>query len=187
MPNALPAPGAEDPFTLLEPDTAAEQDFTRLMQRPSAGTAHPSPLLPGAAGTGTFLGFDLQDRPLVGGLAGCPGRVIEARSTVALRRDMVGMTVVTLFEQGDPGLPIIMGVLQPTGTAAPEPAPLPQVVSAQVDGDRLVLTAEREVVLRCGDASITLTRAGKVLIKGHYVLSRSTGYNKIKGASIDIN
>ena len=50
-----------------------------------------------------------------------------------------------------------------------------------------MLTAEREIVLKCGEASITLTRAGKVLIKGTYVLSRSSGYNKIKGAAVDIN
>jgi hypothetical protein len=49
------------------------------------------------------------------------------------------------------------------------------------------VSAEREIVLRCGDASITLTRAGKVIIKGRYVVSRSTGYNKIKGATVDIN
>jgi hypothetical protein len=51
----------------------------------------------------------------------------------------------------------------------------------------VVLTAEREMVLRCGEASITLTRAGKVIIKGAYIVSRSTGYNKIKGAAVDIN
>ena len=50
-----------------------------------------------------------------------------------------------------------------------------------------MLRAEREIVLECGDASITLTRAGKVLIRGHYILSRASGYNRIKGAAIDIN
>ena len=73
---------------------------------------------------------------------------------------------------------------RPHGPAAPVPEPL---VTAQVDDQRVVLTAEREIVLRCGEASITLTRAGKVLIKGTYVLSRSSGYNKIKGAAVDIN
>jgi hypothetical protein len=43
------------------------------------------------------------------------------------------------------------------------------------------------VVLRCGDASITLTQAGKVIIRGNYIVSRSSGYNKIKGAAVDIN
>jgi hypothetical protein len=62
-----------------------------------------------------------------------------------------------------------------------------QPVAVQADGDRYEISAEREIVLRCGDSSITLTRAGKVIIKGNYILSRSTGYNKIKGAAIDIN
>jgi len=60
-------------------------------------------------------------------------------------------------------------------------------VSVQSDDNRLVLSAEREIVLKCGNASITLTRAGKVLINGTYVVSRSSGYNKIKGAAVDIN
>ena len=51
----------------------------------------------------------------------------------------------------------------------------------------LQLTAEREIVLRCGKASITLTRAGKVLIRGEYIFSRSTGVNKMKGGSIQLN
>ena len=84
--------------------------------------------------------------------------------------------------------PIIMGVLQAHPLPAPAGNPTPQqLVSVQADDDRLVLSAEREIVLRCGNASITLTRAGKVLIKGAYILSRSSGYNKIKGAAVDIN
>ena len=50
-----------------------------------------------------------------------------------------------------------------------------------------MLTAEREIVLKCGKASITLTRAGKVIIRGAYVLSRSSGVNRIVGGSVQIN
>ena len=57
----------------------------------------------------------------------------------------------------------------------------------RVDGDRLILTAHEQIVLRCGEASITLTRAGKVLIKGAYVVSRSTGMNRIQGGVVHIN
>ena len=51
----------------------------------------------------------------------------------------------------------------------------------------MLLTAGREIVLRCGEASITLTRAGKVLIRGTYILTRSSGANRIKGAAVEIN
>ena len=44
-----------------------------------------------------------------------------------------------------------------------------------------------EIELRCGKASLILTRAGKVLIRGAYLLSRSSGVNRIKGGSVQIN
>ena len=47
--------------------------------------------------------------------------------------------------------------------------------------------SDREIVLRCGEASITLTRAGKVLIRGTYILTRSSGANRVKGAAVEIN
>ncbi|TIP53764.1 MAG: DUF2345 domain-containing protein, partial [Mesorhizobium sp.] len=53
--------------------------------------------------------------------------------------------------------------------------------------ERLDLSAEREIVLRCGKASITLTRTGKIILRGTYILSRSSGPNKIKGGSIQLN
>ena len=61
------------------------------------------------------------------------------------------------------------------------------VLPIDVDGERLVFTAKKEIVLRCGKASITLTRAGKILIRGAYLLSRSSGVNRIKGGSVKIN
>lgn len=63
----------------------------------------------------------------------------------------------------------------------------PRPVRAILDTERRVISADREVVLQCGKASITLTRAGKVIIRGEYVLTRSAGVNRIKGASVQIN
>ena len=99
---------------------------------------------------------------------------------------MVGREVLVVFEDGDLERPIIVGVIEPHALQEP-PAEREPGVRVEVDGERHVIEAEREIVLRCGDASITLTRAGKVIIRGNYILSRSTGYNKIKGAAIDIN
>jgi hypothetical protein len=41
-----------------------------------------------------------------------------------------------------------------------------------VDGKRVTFDAKEEIVMRWGKASITLTRAGKVLIRGAYFLNR---------------
>jgi hypothetical protein len=87
-----------------------------------------------------------------------------------------------MFEDGDPRRPIILGFVQSHASQ-----PTPQSTEVSVDGEQVTLTAEKEVVLRCGHASITLTRAGKILIRGKYVLSRSSGVNRIKGGSVQIN
>jgi len=59
--------------------------------------------------------------------------------------------------------------------------------NAYVDGKRVVLEGREEVVLKCGEASITLTKAGKILICGKYLLNRSTGVNRIMGGSVQVN
>jgi hypothetical protein len=175
----------EDPFEVVAAEEADK--FAELSPRGGTLAESPPPALPGVA-TARFHGFDMDERPLIAGAFGLAGELVPARTTVRLLREQIGSTVVVLFEQNDARLPIIVGVLQDRrsfdSVARSPEAPL---VSVQVDDDRMVLRAEREIVLRCGDASITLRRAGKVLIKGAYILSRSTGYNKIKGAAVDIN
>ncbi len=57
----------------------------------------------------------------------------------------------------------------------------------RVDGKRVVIEGEEEVVLTCGDSSITLTKAGKVIIRGKYLVSRASGTNRILGGSVQVN
>jgi hypothetical protein len=56
-----------------------------------------------------------------------------------------------------------------------------------VDGETLQLTAERQIELRCGKASLLLRADGRVILSGTYVVSTSRGPNKIKGATIALN
>jgi hypothetical protein len=103
---------------------------------------------------------------------------------------------VLLFENGDPRLPIIVGLVPPDPGAvllgkllhAPAAAPLPvRPTEARVDGKRVVLEGDQEVVLRCGDASITLRRDGKIVLRGAYIETTATGLNRIRGGSVKIN
>lgn len=114
-----------------------------------------------------------------------PGAALRARSTVDLHGAHIGHQVVVVFEQGDARRPIVTGVIrgQP-GWPLPTP---PAQVEVDADGERMVVQAREQLVLRCGQASITLTKAGKVLIQGAYVSSRSSGVNRIKGGSVQLN
>ena len=63
-------------------------------------------------------------------------------------------------------------------------------LTVKVDADqekKLFLEGKDEVVLKCGEASITLTRQGKVILRGKYILSRSSGVNRILGGSVQVN
>ncbi|WP_232229808.1 DUF6484 domain-containing protein [Polaromonas glacialis] len=127
--------------------------------------------------------------------AGCtplvlyPGQLgtaaVLARSALGLQGGHIGRQVILMFEAGDATKPIIMGLLH-AGEGSTLPDPLGQV-EVDADGERLMITANEQLVLRCGKASITLTKAGKVLIRGSYLLSRSSGANRIKGGSVQIN
>ncbi len=110
---------------------------------------------------------------------------IAAQSTVDLQGPHIGQRVVLMFEQGDAARPIVMGVLR--GAAGWPLAEKPAQADVDADGQRLIVNAKEQLVLRCGKASITLTKAGKVMVEGSYVLTRSTGVNRIKGGSVQLN
>jgi len=53
--------------------------------------------------------------------------------------------------------------------------------------ENLVLKADQQIVLSCGDSTITLRHDGKVLITGVDVVSRAARTQRIKGGSVQIN
>ena len=116
---------------------------------------------------------------------GQPGtQAIAARSTVDLQPRHIGASLVVMFDEGRPDRPIVMGVIR---EAVNVPADAGNQVEIDADGERMLVSAKEQIVLRCGKASITLTKAGKILIQGAYVSSRSTGVNRVKGGSVQLN
>jgi len=145
-------------------------------------------LIDGAV-VGHLVGLEHPGEPIVDFPGNPSDELVVAISALELTSDDVGREVVLIFEEGDPSRPIVLGFVcrGGKGQAISSEMPLKPKRELTVDGERLILTAESDIVLRCGNASITLTRAGKVLIRGAYVLSRSSGANRIKGGSVQIN
>jgi len=128
-----------------------------------------------------LVGFADNGAPLVDFPGNPQDNPLSTRTTAFLGTEDVGREVALIFERADPSKPLLIGlIIHPAQRAM-------QKVSVQRDRERVELTAEREIVLRCGSASLTLTRAGKVLIRGAYVSTHSSGVNRIKGGSVQIN
>jgi hypothetical protein len=137
---------------------------------------------------------------------GNPHGPLQARSAVLLdAAQLVAAAserrqVLLTFEDERSDLPIVIGFMHvvprpaPLAAAAPgttaatlEEAPALSGFQPVVDGNKLVLEAQDEVVLRCGEASITLRRNGKLAIRGVFVETRARMVNRIKGGSVQIN
>lgn len=123
---------------------------------------------------------------------------LPALTTVPLDAKSLEQAVATrqravlLFENGVPTRPLLVGLVQAVSSTplidelleahAPR-----QEMEARVDGKRVVIEGQDEIVLACGKASITLRRNGKVIIKGVQLESSAAGVNRIKGGSVQIN
>jgi hypothetical protein len=134
---------------------------------------------------------------------GNPHGPARARTTVPMdgptldRAVLTGQGVVLVFENDDPRLPIVTGLLWSGQPATPFEQLLvsrrrgagdPRTpLEARLDGERVVLEGKREVVLKCGDASIVLRSDGRMILRGAYVETYAKGVNRIKGASVKIN
>lgn len=122
--------------------------------------------------------------------AGGPGP-LAARTLLPLGKGDCGREVLLAFEDGDGRRPVVVGCVQP----APRNGQDAQTLALErVDVDRLVvdgqavnISARKEIVLQCGQASITLNRNGKVVIRGSKIITHASGVNKIKGAAVSIN
>lgn len=143
---------------------------------------------------GTLIGLSENRLPLVAYHGKTP---VPAQTLVNVGDADFGKSVVLQFESGDIKRPVLLGVLQdnrstepigdeddaPAATLALTDAP----IKAKIDDAEIVLTAQRRITLQCGSASITLDADGNVEIRGKYILSRSSGQNRIKGSSVSLN
>ena len=120
------------------------------------------------------------------GLDPRPARLLAGMNRVELIKHAAhGQEVLVVFAHDNPDEPVIVGVMENILESVVSMEDSPAMVPA--DPEQVVIRAEKEVVLACGDSSISLTREGNVVVKGRNILSRASRSNKIKGPSVEIN
>ena len=180
-----------------ELDQAREQETTE----PVANV-----LSPGEIVIGVLTGINQQGQALVNFQDNLVALPIPAISTIEFSTRQIGRQVALLFAEGNLSKPVIMGLIHSAldvmlenfevvveeenkeeTSSSNDNAKTSVMEDVLLDGKRIVLEGKEEVVLKCGEASITLTKAGKILIRGKYLLNRSTGVNRIMGGSVQVN
>ena len=180
-----------------ELDQAKEQETTE----PVANV-----LSPGEIVIGVLTGINDQGQALVNFEDNLVASPIPAISTIEFSARQTGRQVALLFAEGNLTKPVIMGLIHSAldvmlenfevvvdeenteeASSSSDNAKTSVMEDVLLDGKRVVLEGKEEVVLKCGEASITLTKAGKILIRGKYLLNRSTGVNRIMGGSVQVN
>jgi hypothetical protein len=162
-------------------EDAGADGLLSLLDRRALGS---TTSLPGVV-VGRLVGIKAGRTPLVSYDCQPTTAACAARSVVDLRGVHVGSPVVLVFEDGDPQKPIVVGVIRVDGRWPLESKP--GQVEVDADGERLVVSATSTLVLRCGRASITLTKDGEIRLEGTRVSSQAAGVNRIKGGSVQIN
>ena len=102
-----------------------------------------------------------------------------------INKTATGQRVLVVFIKGNPDEPVIVGMMENLleELVFMEKSP----VDALVDGERVMIRAEKEIALICGEGSITITRDGRIVVKGRDIISRASQLNKIKGSSVELN
>lgn len=102
-----------------------------------------------------------------------------------INKATTGQRVLVVFIKGNPDEPVIVGMMENLleELVFMEKSP----VDALVDGERVMIRAEKEIALICGEGSITITREGRIVVKGRDIISRASQLNKIKGSSVELN
>lgn len=127
------------------------------------------------------VGADPGGRPLVQG----DGTEAPVAAAVVWMKDVPdwsrcdGLRVLVAFPDGEAAEPVILGLLDAPPASPPE--------TGGKKEKRLRIESEQELVIECGKAKIALRADGRIEIRGGHLISRSSGPNKIKGATVHIN
>ncbi len=138
---------------------------------------------------GVVIDISSTGAPLIDYPGNSSGNPIQALATVEVGKSAIGRQVAILFANGDLGQPVVIGLIRNMVDASTgsEETSNPKAFDVKMDDENIVFSAKNQVTFQCGKASIILTKAGKVIISGEYVVSKSTGVNSLKGGSIQLN
>lgn len=108
---------------------------------------------------------------------------LSARALCPVGPEQIGAQCALMFEQGDVDRPIVMGLFQ----HAVLPITTTGSTATGQDARTFKISADREIALHCGKASLRLTQDGRIELRGTTLISHASGVNRIRGGAIKLN
>jgi hypothetical protein len=113
---------------------------------------------------------------------------MRATPVCALQALREGTLVAVMFEQGDTTRALLIGPMAGVEASAGVATHVPgHEREAVIDEQRILIEAEQEIELRCGEAAIILTADGRILLRGTYISSHASATMRIRGGAVQIN
>jgi hypothetical protein len=136
---------------------------------------------------GRIVDAEEQTVPKVDFPINASGAPVPALSTVPVEAKDKGREVALGFINGDSRTPIILGFMHHASATAASHVENSKAITVEKDGETVTISADKEIVLKCGEGSIQITKDGKITIRGTNLVSRASKVNKIRGAAVQIN
>lgn len=166
----------------VSPSTDTEEKYTGVLdeilkQDDSLPSVNPHDILLGRIikidDSGIFVSFN--------------GIEIKTDSLCPLGKDDVGKTCAIQFIQGDLSRPLVMGLIHSTMSvkATEKRDTADMLVTRQ--GKQVVIQADDELVLQCGESCIVMTAEGTVYIRALYIDSHAQATQRLRGGSVQVN
>ena len=100
-----------------------------------------------------------------------------------------GNSVLVINEDGDPKRPIIIGSVVEKLDFEPilKKSLIKEHTEIHFKGKQITFESSGEVIIKCGNSTITMRNDGEIVLRGKKIVSRAAQSNKLKGAAVKIN
>ncbi|HCR9749819.1 TPA: hypothetical protein OPR08_002024 [Citrobacter koseri] len=114
---------------------------------------------------------------------------IESKTTsiCPLGKEDVDKTCAIQFIQGDLNRPLVMGLIHSTMSVKSTKKTDTGDMLVTRQGKQVVIQADDELVLQCGESCIVMTAEGTVYIRALYIDSHAQATQRLRGGSVQVN
>lgn len=112
---------------------------------------------------------------------------VTALSLGIVNQAFIGRMCTIQFVCGNPAHPVVTGILPDEWATVQSQPVINHSEPNDLDTKRVVLEAEQELILQCGESKIILSADGLIQIRALYIDNQAQATLRLKGGSVQVN